>query len=84
MPPLSRDELDRAYRTLLRAHAQERARADAYRAELLTLKGRCFGITQSIDEAIVRLEREHRRQSIGRELDALAPSPLTNLGDSVR
>lgn len=92
MPRLSYDELDAAYRSILRQCAQERARADAYRAALLTVKGRLFGDTQSIDAAVVRLEREHGRHTIGRELDAIASAdvrvapvaPHTTTGDSAR
>lgn len=72
MPRLTYDELDRAYRTALRRIAQLQQQRDGYRRALLTLKGRLFADTQTIDAEIVRLEREHGRTTLGHELDAIA------------
>ncbi len=76
MPRPSYDELDRAYRAALRRIVHERERGDAYRNALLATKGALFGATQSIDAAVMRLEREHREHQLGHDLDAIASSDV--------
>lgn len=72
MARLNYDELDREYRNALRRIAQLEHQRAAYRAALLTLKGRLFGNTQAIDATLEALEREHGRNTLGHDLNAIA------------
>lgn len=76
MSRLSYDQLDAAYRSLLRQCAQERARADACEKAFLSMRGKLLGLVQWIGDATELLDREHRRTIVGRELDAIASSDV--------